>query len=708
MTDKNKKFTLRFTLATIVTLLILSVSSLTLAITYFGGVDSIHSLSRVFTSQVAKGIVGKIDQLFNSAEESGNIASFAIGTGIVDPLDEAKSLQLATFVLSQNPDISSVDIATPDGSKYKASRELNGAILKRSDVRTSKNVVRKYYSDDLELLKVNPNTTNPLDKGYDARTRPWFQKAVSSGTGLWTDIYVSSSDKQFVYSFTKPVYDPKKNLLAVVAIDLQVTALSHFLAELKLFERGKSFIVNDQRQIIAYPSQSNLGSQQVDQLVSEGKDKSYKLYTSTNFPDQNLRIAISSYADSKSSFFEFRGDDDSPWLGIIENYPYRGGMNFLVGIYFPESSIMAGVYTNAVYILTASVLLLLISVFAGNYFARRISSELSILSKDVDRAGRLDIDEKHPTNSRIIEIDSMDNSIARMKVSLKSFKKYVPLELVRQLNSLGQEAFIGGEKQFLTVFFSDIANFTDISESLPPERLLDQLSDYFDGMSHEILSNQGTLDKYIGDSVMAFWGAPIPQNNHAYLACNAALNCKIFTDDFCAKSLSAGKPIFSTRIGLHTGDVVVGNIGNHERMNYTIIGDTVNLASRLEALNKYYGTSILISDATYQLVADAFIARKLDLVAVKGRAEGLLIYELISSRSEANRDLEQFVTQFNIGVQYYLKKSWHEALEAFNIALSMSPRNEDLPSTIMMDRCRHYLRSPPPQAWNGVYKYGEK
>ena len=708
MIKNNKKFTLRFTLGTIVTFLILAVSSLTLAITYFGGMQSIHSLSRVFTKQVSKGIVDKINQLFNSAEESGEITSFAISAGNVDPKNEHKCLELATFVLSHNSNIYSVNIASPDGSKYKASREANGAILQRSDIRTSNSVIRKYYSENKELLDINKNKVSSLEEGYDARKRPWFKKAIQSQSSAWTDIYESSSDRQFVYSFTKPIYDRKKQLLAVIAIDLEVTGLSHFLAQMNLFDRGKSFIINDRKQIIAYPASSLTELEEKGKFIENGEEHSFRLYTTKNFPDQNLHLAMTAHEAGKGNFFEFTGTDNSGWLGGIERYPYRGGMEFLFGVYFPQSSIMRGIYRNVFYILTASGFLLLFSIFIGNYFARKLSSELSALSKDVDKAGRLDIEEKLPINSRIIEIDSMDRSITRMKVSLKSFKKYVPLELVRLLNSMGQEAFIGGERQYLTVFFSDIANFTDISEGLPPETLLEHLSYYFDGMSREILSAGGTLDKYIGDSVMAFWGAPVTQQDHAIRACKAALSCKIFSDEFCARSSYEGKPIFRTRIGLHTGEVVVGNIGNHERMNYTIIGDTVNLASRLEGLNKHYNTNILISSSTYDLVKDYFIARKLDLVAVKGRNEGLLIYELITVKSESSDALNDFVHQYTLGLDFYLKGSWNEALTAFNIAQSLAPDGRDLPTEFMQERCLAFLSTPPTGDWNGIFKFEEK
>lgn len=708
MIKNSQKFTLRFTLGTIVTFLILSVSSLTLAITYYGGMDSIRSLSRVFTKQVSKGIIDKINQLFNSAEESGNITSFAISAGLIDPKNEYKSLQLATFVLSQNPNISSVNIATPDGSKYKASREINGAVLQRSDIRTKKNIIRKYYSEEKELLQRNKDSASSFETGYDARKRPWFKKAIETQASAWTDIYESSSDQQFVYSYAKPIYDQNKQLLAVIAIDVEVTGLSHFLAEMNVFDRGRSFIVNDRRQVIAYPSRSLVDLERREKFIENGEEHSFRLYTTDNFPDQNLHLAMKAHGPGKDGFFVFTGDDNSRWLGSIERYPYRGGMEFLFGVYFPQSSIMAGIYRNALYILAASGLLLLCSILAGNFFARRISSELSDLSKDVDKAGRLDIEEKPPINSRIIEIDSMNRSISRMKVSLKSFKKYVPLELVRLLNSMGQEAFIGGEKQFLTVFFSDIANFTDISEGLPPELLLEHLGKYFDGMSHEILSTGGTLDKYIGDSVMAFWGAPIAQKDHAIRACHAALECKRFTDQFCVQSSEDGNPIFRTRIGLHTGEVVVGNIGNKERMNYTIIGDSVNLASRLESLNKFYDTNILISSSTYDLVKDEFIARKLDFVAVKGRNEGLLIYELISKQSDTNSLVNTFVHQYELGLNHYIKGSWNEALTAFDRARSLSPSGDDLPSSMMQERCRTFLSEPPASDWRGVYKFKEK
>ena len=222
-----------------------------------------------------------------------------------------------------------------------------------------------------------------------------------------------------------------------------------------------------------------------------------------------------------------------------------------------------------------------------------------------------------------------------MRNSLQAFQSYIPAELVRQLIQQGEGATLGGRERTLSILFADIANFTTISENMDPEPLMLQLSDYLGMLAEKIRFNHGTVDKYLGDGVMAFWGAPVPSEQHAIHACQAALSCRKGIQEMNRSWELKGKKPFWSRIGIHTGVTLVGNLGSQSRMNYTVVGDSVNLASRLEGINKIYQTEIIVSSDTRDAVEKEFLFRPLGSVAVKGKQQEVEIYELVESMTQA-------------------------------------------------------------------------
>jgi adenylate cyclase len=211
----------------------------------------------------------------------------------------------------------------------------------------------------------------------------------------------------------------------------------------------------------------------------------------------------------------------------------------------------------------------------------------------------------------------------------QTFSKFVSKSVVDELLKDPDKLKLGGEKKILTVLFSDIRGFTTISERLTPEALVEHLNEYLQAMTDIVFKYLGTLDKYVGDEIMAFWGAPIPQDDHAVLAARAAVEMMHVLDGLNKKWATEGKPELHIGIGLNTGDMVVGNMGSSSRMDYTLMGDNVNLGARLEGTNKIYNTGIIISEATYEYVKEHIIARELDLIRVKGKELPVKIYELV-------------------------------------------------------------------------------
>ena len=502
------------------------------------------------------------------------------------------------------------------------------------------------------------------------------------------------------------------SLMAVSSIDINIVTLSEFLGTLQIFEHGRAFILNDKNQVIGIPMKSGADLDNLVKKSPKGSDHPFELYQLQEFPDLDIRTAVTAWLDRKAAGatqadFEFNGAEGVSYLADLVDFPYRPDSHFTIGILIPKDDILGAVKRNSMIVLAIIAVCFILSVMLGILLSRRISRSLSKLATEVDKVSRLELDSNEAVLSRISEVVKINDSVINMKKGLRSFKKYVPADLVRQLNDLQREAVLGGEKKTLSIFFSDIADFTTISEHLSPEALVENLGSYFHGMSNTILQNGGTIDKYIGDAIMAFWGAPVDRTDHASLACTSALKCQNYLDRLAVGFTRAGKPLFNTRIGIHTGEVIVGNIGYEERLNYTIIGDSVNLASRLEGLNKYYGTRIIISDETLAQVAGEFVTRKLDLVAVKGKSQGVGIHELAGTKDDLGADRLESIELYNQAMELYLNRQWQEALPIFQEAFRKCG-GADPASGLMVERCTEYSVTPPQSDWNGVYAFHSK
>ncbi len=283
-----------------------------------------------------------------------------------------------------------------------------------------------------------------------------------------------------------------------------------------------------------------------------------------------------------------------------------------------------------------------------------------------------------------------------------AFGHYVNKDIVKQIQKDPKSLVLGGIKRNITIFFSDIEGFTSLSEKLEPNKLVSFLNEYLQEMTEIILKYQGTLDKYEGDAIMAFWNAPLPLYDHALNACLAALENQSKLAELRAKWAKEGKPQISARIGINTGDAVVGNMGSRDRFDYTAMGDDVNLGSRLEGINKQYGTRIIISESTYRDVKDKLLTRELDLIRVKGKNEPVRIYELIGKKESAAADMQTALDVFARALASYRQKDFLAAKQYFE-----SIKN-DPPSEIFAKRCEEFMKNPPEDNWDGVYTFTTK
>jgi len=277
------------------------------------------------------------------------------------------------------------------------------------------------------------------------------------------------------------------------------------------------------------------------------------------------------------------------------------------------------------------------------------------------------------------------------------FGKYVAKDVVNELMKNPDKIKLGGEKREVTLFFSDIRGFTTISEKLTPVKLVHLLNEYLTEMTNIIIKNKGLVDKYMGDAIMAFWGAPLREKNHAKLACISSLEMIEKLSVLNEKLRKNKLPEINIGIGLNTGKVVIGNMGSNERFDYTAMGDAVNLASRLEGLNKEYGTQIIVGETVYAKVKKNFKFRELDYVMVKGKKTPTRIYQLLGK--EIDEKTKNAVGCFAKGLALYRKKKFKEAIKYFEKGSKL----DDGPSKTFVERCRYYLKHPPERNWNYVW-----
>ncbi len=298
-----------------------------------------------------------------------------------------------------------------------------------------------------------------------------------------------------------------------------------------------------------------------------------------------------------------------------------------------------------------------------------------------------------------------------------TFGAYISPELIDQMIDAKEEPSLGGEEGYHTAFFTDIQSFSAFSEKLSASDLVELLNDYLTEMTDILLDNKGTLDKYIGDAIVAFYGAPAPVDNHEYWACITAIKMQESLDELRLKWQAQGDRWpeivhhMQNRIGINTGPMVTGNMGSTMRMNYTMMGDTVNLAARLEASAKQYGIYIQVADETYKACKDKFIWRDLDYVIVMGKTKPAQVFELIAEKGKMPLGYDKLLDAYHQALVFYRNQEWNKAIEAFKTSdelEDMFPGRKTNPSRVYIPRCEHYKENPPGDDWDGSWALTKK
>lgn len=676
--------------------------------TYVNNSRTLVDFSNRLMDDVSNYEVTTITSNFNDVIRSTELGSYLVRDISKVDIKNKDLIQFMVGHLRQFKSLDSVYVATEAGYFIQLKRIWPGAtyrlgtskLLPKKAVfalrvvdRTTPKVFEVWYYLDDSANKLEEEVIPESQITFVPKSRPWYQRTLQMRTNIWTDVFIADASMSPSIACAVPLFSTNGEFEGVASSAIGLGQLSE---DLVLNSGSQSMIINQKGEVIAHPTEKD---------IYKNINGEAKLITVNELTDKTAAEAFrvrTQQVEKQRFLFKVNNVEYIALFKPVKNEGFAGWDYLMIT---PIDNFIGGVKATQHNTLLICLVILILSIVVIVLIAKRISMPIHNLSEQADRITNFDLSAVDEVKSGIKEIQKLQDSIARMRKSLVSFAKFVPRNLVKKLLDKGAEVKIGGAKRNITILFSDIENFTSISEACPAEKLVSHLSEYFEEMTEILNKNNGTVDKYIGDAIMAFWGAPQHDTNHSLHCCVSALLCQRRLLDLNRKWVYEKKPEFLTRIGIHTGEAIVGNIGSSERMNYTILGNSVNLASRLESANKLYGTNIIISDTTVKCLHDHAVVRPLDMIEIAGKDGVAPIYELVALKNADPLVLPstaqiKFCDEFTKGFRYYLERRWDEAITIFKHLLITFGRDE--PCELYIKRCEMFKESPPPSNWNGI------
>jgi len=494
-----------------------------------------------------------------------------------------------------------------------------------------------------------------------------------------------------------------------IGIDIVLESLGAFLREQQVSPHSAAFIIDDNGIMIAH-------SNQAVAMARGGSGDRANWITIASSPDPILRafwsrFSVGTLTPGSTVELEINGE-----AHLVRFLPLDGvgSPPLLIAVVAPLTDFTGPILRARNWTLGLSLLACVVGLVLIGVVARWITRPLASLTEEAESIRRFELEQPMRVGSHITEVAHLATTMHAMKSALHTFGLYVPKYLVREIVSGDGKATIGGERRIITVMFTDIVGFTTIADGMDAEQLTRLTSEYFDGMTRTLMGAGGTIDKYIGDGIMVLWNAPNPYAEHASGACLAALRCRMVSQRMERGFAERGWPGLLTRIGINTGEAVVGNVGSSDRLSYTAIGATVNLSARLEGLNRQYGTQILVSDATRDAAGTAFVFRRVDRVLAKGRQQPTELHELLGLRHAADPADGALVLD---AAEITWAAEWDSILAAYldrrfsdaHAILSGLTMGRDDPLRILFfDRIKKFTVEAPPEDWDGVTAYQTK
>jgi adenylate cyclase len=679
---------------------ILVVVGITWWLWYQNGQQAVSEVETHLRDEISARIAQRIDHFLSLPDRINQINEDAYRMGRLDlthieSMEEYVWRQLTAF-----ESISYIDIGTEKDDFIGIERLADGTLQLELKSDSTDGNLHTFPLD--EAGNRGPRKISP---DFVTKVRPWYRAAIEADAPTWTEIYpFFSVPIRLGLTAVRPLRDEGGRTVGVLGCDLVLTHINHFLKDMDVGKSGKTYIMERDGSLVA-------SSSDLEPVVTQG-DAVLRI-RAKDFGDSMIQASarfieerFESYAGitkSEQAIFKFEGERI---LLQVSPLTHPLGIDWLAVVMIPEDDFMGSIHENTRTTLLLFFGLLFLATITILITTRRITASIGHVSREMNLIADFNVATLGQADSRLTEIRDMQSSMETMKSALRSFGKYVPSDVVRQLIRTRKDARLGVDYAEVTIFFSDVAGFTSIAESLSPDDLVAMMGEYLEGLSQLILESEGTVDKYIGDAIMAFWNAPEPVSDHPVRAVEAALQCTAKLEQMNAAWRKTGRPELKTRIGIHTGSALVGNFGSHRRMNYTVLGDSVNLAARLEGLGKIYGTQIIISEETHAQLKDHFLCRPLDAVIVKGRSNATRIYEVVAKASDASEADRSRTREYTRALDAYLARRFEDAEQRLNSYLQQRPG--DAAATMLLDRCRRSRTRPPGPDWDGAIDLTEK
>jgi len=697
--SRRTRFALRTILAQLTATAVIATAISVGTVAFVNSRSTVEQLSgEVFRLQ-AEYANARVIEYSSSARQTIELNSAVIQDGVISPDDLEEIGGHFIDVLRSNPRLSSSGFGKPNGEAMWVTIDANGEVRVQSFSRDdSGDTVRRSFlviEDDEWQLETEEKSD------YDGRKRPWFNAALRSAEhdSVWTAPYLYVPEYVPGVSLTKQVYDAQGTFLGVAFVDFELHFLSRALEALQTDLPGAQALVFDEAGTVLAHTDPTTTSQKND----AGEMAMVRLETHSEpivrrlASDLGLPATIDSLDNTRMEYIEVDGERFVVLFHRAKLVRERSRLDWIVAVLVPEAVILADVREQGWTSAAVGALLFLVFLLSVIVISRRLSDSFYGFFDEMKRLAELDLSEPQRSHTRIREVHALGDNLDHMRKGLRSFERYVSAALVRDLVRSGVEAQPGGQDREVTILFTDVEGFTTISEGLAPQELAVKLSYNLEEASQIVDAHEGTVDKYIGDSLMAFWNAPNAVDDHPLQACQAALEII----ERIRQSADGPEPLWPIRIGVNTAVALVGNLGSVSHLDYTVIGDGVNLASRIEGINKQYGTRILVGESTRQAVAEHMLTRPVDRVIVKGQSRLEPIHELIAQRaaaSPAQLDLARATTE---AFTAYLEQRWEEAEAGYRRCLELS--SDDSLALLFLERCVVLSGRDLPSDWNGVY-----
>jgi adenylate cyclase len=491
-----------------------------------------------------------------------------------------------------------------------------------------------------------------------------------------------------------------------VGIDITLDRLMAYVRSVRLNESHRFLAFDDERRLLAHSDPN-----QMFKSSGAGGSNPILVATVSDVSDPVMQEAIRIFdRNGPYTLTRFRAAG-ADYLATVVRQVARDGGVFFVLYAAPLSDFLGTLADAAARSIPPALLIFLLSLPAIAYLAHSISKPVMRLAGEADLIRSFRLDDPIGFDSRVREINVLIRSMSGMKGAIREVSKFVPKALVRDILQTEKVVAVGGETRNVSIMFTDVQDFTSMAGGTPAKTVMVNLSEYFEELVSVVIREQGTVDKFIGDAIFSFWNAPLPVARHEHAACQATLKCRAAARRLNERWTQAGLVPWRTRFGLHVGEAVVGNVGSSDRIDYTAIGDTVNVASRIEGLNKYYGTEILASGQIADVCSNELLFRRVDRIAPKGAGKSFDIFELLGA-VEGQEDcrvtpaMMQLVHDWNNVYDAYASRNWMRAFDALEAFARERP--DDVIAGIYLDRVVGFLLEPPPDDWDGIIRFRKK